>query len=141
MPAPPEARWQGRNRDWQHLATSDILSMPDKWEYPWFAAWDMAFHMIPFAMIDPDFAKEQLIPINIDPVTVILACFNAARRLAPMRAALAGPGSYADRLRAMLDARIAAFFELADEGAHAADLLYSGRIVDAAEAKEMGLIT
>lgn len=57
--APPE-RLQGRNHDWFHLYTDDILSMPDKWEYPWFAAWDLAFHCIPLAMIDPDFAKYQL---------------------------------------------------------------------------------
>ena len=47
-------------RDWQHLHASDVLSMPDKWEYPWYAAWDLAFHMIPMARIDPHFAKEQL---------------------------------------------------------------------------------
>ena len=60
QPTPPAARWNGRNRDWKHLYNADILSMPDTWEYPWFAAWDLAFHMIPFAMIDPEFAKNQL---------------------------------------------------------------------------------
>jgi hypothetical protein len=50
----------GRNSEWIHLFNDDILSMPDKWEYPWFAAWDLAFHLIPLAMIDPDFAKLQL---------------------------------------------------------------------------------
>jgi hypothetical protein len=50
-----------RNRDWGHLHARDVISMPDKWEYPWFAAWDLAFHMVPFARIDPNFAKEQLI--------------------------------------------------------------------------------
>ena len=60
-PPPPAARWQGRNHDWQHLAANDILSMPDKWEYPWFAAWDTAFHCVAFALIDADFAKDQLI--------------------------------------------------------------------------------
>jgi hypothetical protein len=60
QPAPPEGRRQGRNRSWRHLHCADILSMPDKWEYPWFAAWDSAFHMIPFAMIDPGFARQQL---------------------------------------------------------------------------------
>lgn len=59
-PKPPENRKQGRNHEWIHLYNDDILSMPDKWEYPWFAAWDLAFHAIPLAMIDPDFAKEQL---------------------------------------------------------------------------------
>lgn len=61
FPAPPEARWSGRNRNWKHLFARDILSMPDKWEYPWFAAWDTAFHMLPFAETDPDFAKEQML--------------------------------------------------------------------------------
>jgi hypothetical protein len=59
-PAPPEARWSGRNHNWGHLFARDILSMPDKWEYPWFAAWDTAFHMLPFAETDPEFAKEQM---------------------------------------------------------------------------------
>ncbi|MFZ5986241.1 MAG: MGH1-like glycoside hydrolase domain-containing protein [Bacillota bacterium] len=59
-PPPPPERKNGRNREWIHLHSEDILSMPDKWEYPWFAAWDLAFHTIPLAMIDPDFAKQQL---------------------------------------------------------------------------------
>lgn len=58
---PPPASTRGRNSDWRHLYNRDIISMPDKWEYPWYAAWDLAFHMISFAMIDPDFAKRQLI--------------------------------------------------------------------------------
>ncbi len=57
---PPELRQQGRNSRWRHLHCDDILSMPDKWEYPWFAAWDLAFHTIPLAMLDPAFAKRQL---------------------------------------------------------------------------------
>ena len=57
---PPAGREQGRNRDWRHLHSRDVISMPDKWEYPWFAAWDLAFHMIPMAQVDPDFAKQQL---------------------------------------------------------------------------------
>lgn len=61
QPAPPEKRLAGRNKHWQHLFNRDILSMPDKWEYPWFAAWDSAFHMIPFCHIDPFFAKDQLL--------------------------------------------------------------------------------
>jgi hypothetical protein len=60
-PPPPAQRRQGRNRDWGHLYNRDIISVPDKWEYPWYAAWDLAFHMIPFARVDPGFAKEQLI--------------------------------------------------------------------------------
>ncbi|GAB4371656.1 MAG: glucosidase [Elainellaceae cyanobacterium] len=59
-PMPPTERKRGRNREWVHLHNEDILSMCDKWEYPWFAAWDLAFHCIPLAMIDPDFAKRQL---------------------------------------------------------------------------------
>ncbi|MGV3608523.1 MAG: MGH1-like glycoside hydrolase domain-containing protein [Planctomycetaceae bacterium] len=59
-PPPPESRKSGRNSDWTHLFNRDVISMPDKWEYPWYAAWDSAFHMIPFAKLDPTFAKEQL---------------------------------------------------------------------------------
>jgi hypothetical protein len=61
FPPPPEARWHGRNHDWRHLYNADVISMPDKWEYPWYAAWDLAFHCIPLSLVDPDFAKEQLI--------------------------------------------------------------------------------
>ncbi len=60
QPAPPARRLSGRNADWSHLYNRDVISMPDKWEYPWYAAWDLAFHMIPFAKIDPHFAKNQL---------------------------------------------------------------------------------
>ena len=60
MPPPPPERLLGRNRSWIHVYNDDVLSMPDKWEYPWFAAWDLGFHMIPFSLIDPDFAKNQL---------------------------------------------------------------------------------
>jgi len=60
-PAPPATRLQGRNKDWAHLYNDDVLSMPDKWEYPWYAAWDLAFHCIPLAIVDADFAKEQLV--------------------------------------------------------------------------------
>jgi hypothetical protein len=58
--APPTDRKKGRNRDWLHLNNADIISMPDKWEYPWYAAWDLAFHCIPLAMVDAEFAKHQL---------------------------------------------------------------------------------
>lgn len=61
MPAPPKARTKGRNADWGHLFNRDIISVPDKWEYPWYAAWDLAFHMLPMAVIDPEFAKNQLL--------------------------------------------------------------------------------
>ncbi|MBN9296764.1 MAG: glucosidase [Filimonas sp.] len=60
---PSEQRKHGRNHEWQHLKNQDIILMPDKWEYPWYAAWDLAFHCIPMAMIDPSFAKHQLILI------------------------------------------------------------------------------
>ena len=53
--------WHGRNHDWYHLYSDDVLSMPDTWEYPWYAAWDLAFHAVVFALIDPEFAKRQLI--------------------------------------------------------------------------------
>ncbi|MBZ5564431.1 MAG: glucosidase [Acidobacteriia bacterium] len=60
-PPPPSERKLGRNRGWTHLFNSDVISMPDKWEYPWYAAWDLAFHCVALALVDPDFAKEQLI--------------------------------------------------------------------------------
>jgi hypothetical protein len=60
-PPPPASRQDGRNAGWQHLSALDVLSMPDKWEYPWFAAWDLAFHMIPLAMVDPEWAKRQMV--------------------------------------------------------------------------------
>jgi len=59
-PAPPTERLNGRNSKWMHLNTKDIISMPDKWEYPWFAAWDLAFHCLPLAAVDMAFAKQQL---------------------------------------------------------------------------------
>lgn len=60
MPSPPPVRQLFRNRAWKHLHAQEVLSMPDKWEYPWFAAWDLAFHCIPLAIVDPEFAKQQL---------------------------------------------------------------------------------
>jgi hypothetical protein len=61
QPPPPESRKQGRNSGWRHLVAADIMSVPDKWEYPWFAAWDLAFQCVTFSLIDPDFSKDQLI--------------------------------------------------------------------------------
>jgi hypothetical protein len=61
QPPPPEERRRGRNSEWRHLNNYDIISMPDKWEYPWYAAWDLAFHCIPLALLDPEFAKQQLV--------------------------------------------------------------------------------
>ncbi len=60
-PPPPAERLDGRNHDWRHLYNEDVISMPDKWEYPWYAAWDLGFHTIPLALVDPDFAKAQLV--------------------------------------------------------------------------------
>jgi hypothetical protein len=60
-PPPPAERKYGRNHEWTHLYNADVISMPDKWEYPWYAAWDLAFHCVPLAIVDPDFAKEQLV--------------------------------------------------------------------------------
>jgi hypothetical protein len=61
QPAPSAERNRGRNHEWRHLYNADVISMPDKWEYPWYAAWDLAFHCIALALVDPDFAKEQLL--------------------------------------------------------------------------------
>lgn len=60
-PEPPRERQRGRNSDWTHLYNADVISMPDKWEYPWYAAWDLAFHCIPLALVDSTFAKDQLV--------------------------------------------------------------------------------
>ena len=60
-PEPPRERLNGRNHEWRHLYNADVISMPDKWEYPWYAAWDLAFHCIALAIVDSDFAKEQLL--------------------------------------------------------------------------------
>ncbi|NBB90364.1 MAG: glucosidase [Spirochaetes bacterium] len=61
QPHPPAVRSTGRNSGWRHLMNFDIISMPDKWEYPWYASWDLAFHCVPIALVDPDFAKRQLV--------------------------------------------------------------------------------
>jgi Glycosyl hydrolase family 63 C-terminal domain len=60
-PAPPRERLNGRNHDWKHLYNADVISMPDKWEYPWYAAWDLAFHCVALSLVDSEFAKEQLV--------------------------------------------------------------------------------
>jgi hypothetical protein len=61
QPSPPSGRERGRNSQWSQLYNADVISMPDKWEYPWYAAWDLAFHCVPFALVDSEFAKEQLL--------------------------------------------------------------------------------
>jgi hypothetical protein len=65
-PAPPSERKRGRNCEWTHIHNADVISMPDKWEYPWYAAWDLAFHCVTFAHIDAQFAKEQLVLLTRD---------------------------------------------------------------------------
>ncbi len=60
-PQPPPERWTGRNSNWEHLYNRDVISMPDNWEFPWYASWDLSFHMVAIAQADPWFAKEQLI--------------------------------------------------------------------------------
>ena len=60
MPEPPKSRYKGRNGEWGHIYNADVISMPDKWEYPWYAAWDLAFHAVALALVDSDLAKEQL---------------------------------------------------------------------------------
>jgi hypothetical protein len=60
-PEPPSTRLNGRNHDWKHLINENILSMPDTWEFPWYGSWDLAFHVVPMALLDPEFAKAQLI--------------------------------------------------------------------------------
>ena len=59
-PPPPASRWDGRNARWRHLYNERVMSMPDSWEFPWYASWDLAFHCIPLALVDPHFAKGQL---------------------------------------------------------------------------------
>ena len=61
QPAPPPERREGRNHDWPHLFARDVISMPDKWEFPWFASWDLGFHCVTLAYIDPHLAKEQIL--------------------------------------------------------------------------------
>jgi Glycosyl hydrolase family 63 C-terminal domain len=64
QPLPPDSHRHGRNSEWRHLNNYDIISMPDKWEYPWYAAWDLAFHCIPLALVDAEFAKQQLVMLT-----------------------------------------------------------------------------
>ena len=78
LPPPPLERRRGRNREWGHLYNDDVISMPDKWEYPWYAAWDLAFHCIPLALVDSDFAKEQA---GVDAARVVHASQRATAGL------------------------------------------------------------
>jgi hypothetical protein len=61
QPPPPSQRLEGCNHEWTHLFTRDVISMPDKWEFPWFASWDLGFHCIALAEVDPQYAKEQIL--------------------------------------------------------------------------------
>ena len=65
-PRPPEERWHGRNHAWKHLSNDDVILMPDTWEYPWYAGWDLAFHCVTLSRIDPDFAKKQLLHMGYE---------------------------------------------------------------------------
>ncbi len=65
-PKPPESRWNGRNHTWKHLSNDDVILMPDTWEYPWYAIWDLAFHCVTLSRIDPDFAKRQLLHMGYE---------------------------------------------------------------------------
>jgi hypothetical protein len=64
QPSPPPERWRGRNHEWLHLYNDDVISMPDTWEYPWYATWDLAFHAVVLALVDPPFAKRQLVSLT-----------------------------------------------------------------------------
>ncbi len=66
QPPPPQERWKGRNHTWKHLSNDDIILMPDAWEYPWYASWDLAFHCVTLSRIDPDFAKKQLLHMGYE---------------------------------------------------------------------------
>ncbi|MGB8714961.1 MAG: hypothetical protein WCD66_01220, partial [Rhodanobacteraceae bacterium] len=66
LPPPPEERWDGRNSTWKHLDNDDVILMPDAWEYPWYASWDLAFHCVTLSRIDPDFAKKQLLHMGYE---------------------------------------------------------------------------
>jgi hypothetical protein len=61
---PPTERRRGRNKDWRHFYAEDIVSMPDKWEYPWFASWDLCFHSVVLARVDLQFAKDQVLLLS-----------------------------------------------------------------------------
>jgi hypothetical protein len=79
QPPPPAGRKNGRNAGWGHFNAFDIMSMPDKWEYPWFAAWDLAFHCVTMALVDPAFAKRQLL---LSAVTKNMRTKSNARQVA-----------------------------------------------------------
>ena len=101
QPPPPPERRRGRNAEWTHLYNDDVISMPDKWEYPWYAAWDLAFHTIALALVDPDFAKDQLILFlrewYMHPNGQIPAYEWALRRREPAGARLGGLARLQDR--------------------------------------------
>ena len=106
QPAPPPSRRYGRNSRWQNFDAFDIMSMPDKWEYPWFAAWDMAFHCVALAHVDPAFAKYQLILLCREwfqhPNGALRRLRVGLRRHQPARAGLGGARGLRHRRRPRL---------------------------------------
>ena len=75
QPPPPSERKHGRNEDWKHLNNAEIISMPDKWEYPWYASWDLAFHTIALALVDAEFAKRQLVLLPASGTCIRMASY------------------------------------------------------------------
>ncbi len=101
LPAPPAGRKRGRNHDWRHMNADDVISMPDKWEYPWFAAWDLAFHCVTFALLDRAFAKDQLLLLSrkryMHPNGQMPGVRVGLRRRQPAGAGLGGLAGVPDR--------------------------------------------
>ena len=101
QPPPPAERLTGRNADWRHLNNMDVISMPDTWEYPWYAAWDLAFHCIALAHVDPEFAKAQLLLLGrewyMHPNGQLPAYEWDLRRRQPAGARLGGAAGIRDR--------------------------------------------
>jgi hypothetical protein len=103
FPKPPAHRREGRNRQWTHLFNDDVISMPDKWEYPWYAAWDLAFHCIPLALVDPEFAKEQLFCCCANGTCTLTGSFlpmSGIRGCQPASSCLGGVAGLQDRAEA-----------------------------------------
>ena len=102
-PPPPESRRSGRNRDWTHLNNLDVISMPDTWEYPWYAAWDLAFHCVALAHVDPEFAKAQLMLLcrewYMHPNGQLPGLRVGVRRRQPAGARVGGAAGLRDRRR------------------------------------------
>jgi hypothetical protein len=84
-PPPPVQRLGGRNHEWRHLESSEVLAMPDTWEYPWFASWDRDFHAVKWAIIDPGFDKQKLLIVGVAGVVPAKAVLADPNRI-PVRA-------------------------------------------------------